>query len=143
MRLETVTASGKRKTAKATAIATSSGKFNLEINNYDLKLHSNSILKGKFQEIFDIIGKQNLEHLSFKITTRGGGSVSFIEAARQAFSKAVIAYYGKFHSEFKKQEIKENLLKFDKFTLVSDVRRRESKKVGGPGARSKYQKSYR
>ena len=36
-----------------------------------------------------------------------------------------------------------NLLNYDKNLLVADYRRLEPKKYGGPGARSRKQKSYR
>jgi small subunit ribosomal protein S16e len=45
--------------------------------------------------------------------------------------------------EATKNEIKEILLAYDRTLLVADPRRCEPKKFGGPGARSKYQKSYR
>ena len=34
-------------------------------------------------------------------------------------------------------------ISYDRSLLVSDPRRKESKKFGGPGARARYQKSYR
>lgn len=45
--------------------------------------------------------------------------------------------------ESQKREIKEILLAYDRSLLVADPRRTEAKKFGGPGARAKYQKSYR
>merc|ERR1712018_181969 len=45
--------------------------------------------------------------------------------------------------EQSKQEIKDLLVSYDRTLLVSDPRRKESKKFGGPGARARYQKSYR
>jgi len=34
-------------------------------------------------------------------------------------------------------------MSYDRSLLVADQRRREPKKYGGPGARARYQKSYR
>lgn len=66
-----------------------------------------------------------------------------IYAVRQALAKAIVAYYQKFVDEQSKKELKEQLVSYDRNLLVADPRRREPKKFGGPGARARYQKSYR
>lgn len=45
--------------------------------------------------------------------------------------------------EASKKEIKNVLINYDRSLLVADPRRCEPKKFGGPGARARYQKSYR
>jgi len=45
--------------------------------------------------------------------------------------------------EASKKEIKNILCQYDKTLIVADPRRCEPKKFGGPGARARYQKSYR
>jgi small subunit ribosomal protein S16e len=45
--------------------------------------------------------------------------------------------------EQSKKAIKDILIQFDRTLLVADPRRCEAKKFGGPGARARYQKSYR
>jgi predicted transport protein len=45
--------------------------------------------------------------------------------------------------EASKKEIKDILVQYDRTLLVADPRRCEPKKFGGPGARARYQKSYR
>jgi hypothetical protein len=45
--------------------------------------------------------------------------------------------------EQSKKAIKDILIQFDRTLLVADPRKCESKKFGGPGARARYQKSYR
>ena len=45
--------------------------------------------------------------------------------------------------EVSKREIRDILVQYDRSLLVADPRRCEAKKFGGPGARSRYQKSYR
>ena len=45
--------------------------------------------------------------------------------------------------EQSKKAIKDMLVQFDRTLLVADPRRCEAKKFGGPGARARYQKSYR
>ncbi|MEI4867169.1 30S ribosomal protein S9, partial [Klebsiella pneumoniae] len=69
--------------------------------------------------------------------------VAQIYAIRQSISKALVAYYQKYVDEASKKEIKDILIQYDRTLLVADPRRCESKKFGGPGARARYQKSYR
>ena len=64
-------------------------------------------------------------------------------AVRQAIAKGLVAYYQKYVDEASKNEIKSILLAYDRTLLVADPRRSEPKKFGGPGARTRYQKSYR
>lgn len=45
--------------------------------------------------------------------------------------------------EASKKEIRDQLTRYDRTLLVADPRRSEPKKFGGPGARARYQKSYR
>lgn len=45
--------------------------------------------------------------------------------------------------EASKNELKDILTQYDRSLLVGDPRRCEPKKFGGPGARARYQKSYR
>lgn len=45
--------------------------------------------------------------------------------------------------EASKKEIRDILVAYDRTLLVADPRRCEPKKFGGPGARARYQKSYR
>ena len=66
-----------------------------------------------------------------------------ILAIRQALAKGVVAYYQKFVDEASKKEIRDVLIAYDRSLLVADPRRCEPKKFGGPGARARYQKSYR
>jgi small subunit ribosomal protein S16e len=95
------------------------------------------------------------------VRCKGGGSTSQIYAIRQAIAKAIVAYYQKcrpllFFSdciftflilvvvdEASKRELKDILVAYDRTLLVADSRRTEPKKFGGPGARARYQKSYR
>ena len=103
---------------------------------------------------------------------KGGGHVAQVYAIRQAIAKSLVAYYQKckylilfiratvnhVHTlstianrhcfltdvdEASKQEIKDILINYDRSLLVADPRRCEAKKFGGPGARARYQKSYR
>lgn len=103
--------------------------------------------------------------MDIRVRVNGGGHVSQIYAIRQAISKALVAYYQKcmyiiqnilwiriMHcfiyfcadvDEASKKELKDILIQYDRTLLVADPRRCEPKKFGGPGARARYQKSYR
>lgn len=58
-------------------------------------------------------------------------------------AKSLIAYYQKYVDEHSKNMLKQALSQFDRTLLVADNRRCEPKKFGGPGARARFQKSYR
>lgn len=73
----------------------------------------------------------------------GGGHTSQIYAVRQAIAKSIVAYYQKYVDEYQKNMLKQALVQYDRALLVADNRRCEPKKFGGPGARARYQKSYR
>lgn len=60
-----------------------------------------------------------------------------------AIAKSLVAYYQKYVDEHSKNQLKQALTQYDRTLLVADNRRCEPKKFGGPGARARYQKSYR
>merc|ERR1712055_351447 len=135
---------GTKRNAKAHAIVReSNGGFSIKINQVNHMLIQDTNFRYKLMEIVEIIGKENMDNLAINVKVVGGGHVSQAYAARQAVCKGVVAFYGKFIDEEKKQELKNKLYEFDKFTLVADPRKAEAKKFGGPSARSKYTKSYR
>ena len=82
-------------------------------------------------------------NVDIRVRVTGGGHTSQIYAIRQAISKSIVAYYQKFVDEHSKNQLKQDLVTFDRTLLVADNRRCEPKKFGGPGARARYQKSYR
>jgi small subunit ribosomal protein S16e len=81
--------------------------------------------------------------VDIRVRVTGGGHTSQVYAIRQAIAKAIVAYYQKFVDEHSKNELKKALVAYDRTLLVADPRRSEPKKFGGPGARARYQKSYR
>ena len=91
-----------------------------------------------------LLGKERFAGVDIQDRVKGGGHhVAQIYAIRQSVSKALVAYYQKYVDEASKKEIKDILIQYDQTLLVADPRRCESKKFGGPGARARYQKSYR
>merc|ERR1712071_315075 len=78
-----------------------------------------------------------------KVKVSGGGRVAQIYAIRQAIAHSLVAYYQKYVDEHSKRILKDQLVQYDRTLMVADPRRSEPKKFGGPGARARYQKSYR
>jgi len=133
---------GRKKNSVAVASVTS-GKGVLRVNGSPIELLEPASLRVKVLEPILLLGLKKFQNLDIRIRVRGGGYVSQIYAIRQALSKGVVAYYQKYVNETEKREIKELLLQYDRSLLVADPRRCEPKKYGGPGARARYQKSYR
>jgi len=133
--VEKIITSGKRKSSVARAIITD-GKGNISFNGKDyLSLQMFDRLK---MEEPVRIAKRVLGKLDFdvKITVRGGGEKSQIEAARLALARAIIE---KSKSEVLKKEYDD----YDWSLLVADVRRKEAYKPGDSKARKKRQSSKR
>jgi small subunit ribosomal protein S9 len=132
---EKIIASGKRKTSISRAILTE-GSGKVSVNKKD---HSTRSLfdKLKIEEPLKIaesvLGKLNFD---VKISVKGGGEKSQIEAARLALAKAIVEFS-------KSKELRETYLAYDRNLLVADVRRKEAYKPGDSKARSKRQSSKR
>eukprot|EP00276_Gloeochaete_wittrockiana_P008718 CAMPEP_0184652048 /NCGR_PEP_ID=MMETSP0308-20130426/9708_1 /TAXON_ID=38269 /ORGANISM="Gloeochaete witrockiana, Strain SAG 46.84" /LENGTH=155 /DNA_ID=CAMNT_0027086671 /DNA_START=2 /DNA_END=469 /DNA_ORIENTATION=+ len=133
---------GRKKTSIALAHC-KQGKGLIKVNGKPLEVLEPEILRLKLFEPILVLGRDAFKEVDIRVRVTGGGSTSQIYAIRQAISKALVAYHQKYNDEFTKREIKNKLLAFDRSLLVADPRRSEPKKFGGPGARARYQKSYR
>ncbi|CAO3668023.1 unnamed protein product [Umbelopsis vinacea] len=140
--MESVQTYGRKKTATAVAHC-KRGKGLIRVNGSPIELLEPEILKFKVYEVVLLLGQERFSNIDIRIRVNGGGHTSQIYAIRQALAKAVVAFNQKFVDEASKKEIKEILVQFDRTLLVADPRRCEPKKFGGPGARARYQKSYR
>ena len=60
-----------------------------------------------------------------------------------AIAKGNVAWNKKYVDEKQKATVLKNFMNHDKTLLVAYNRRIRSKKYGGPGAKKRYQKSYR
>ncbi|CAI4222952.1 unnamed protein product [Auanema sp. JU1783] len=141
-KLKSVQTYGRKKTATAVAHC-KQGRGLLKVNGRPLEHMEPQILRLKLQEPILVVGKDRFQDVDIRVRVSGGGHVAQIYAIRQAIARSLVAYYHKFVDEQSKRELKEQFALYDKSLLVSDPRRRESKKFGGPGARARYQKSYR
>ncbi|XP_049938024.1 40S ribosomal protein S16 [Schistocerca serialis cubense] len=133
---------GRKKSATAVAYC-KRGNGNLRVNGRPLEMVEPRVLQYKLQEPVLLLGKERFSGVDIRVRVNGGGHVAQIYAIRQAISKALVSYYQKYVDEASKKEIKDILIQYDRTLLVADPRRCEPKKFGGPGARARYQKSYR
>ncbi len=139
---ESVQVFGRKKTATAVAHC-KRGNGVLRVNGKPLEMLEPRVLKYKLMEPVLLLGKERFQGVDIRVRVKGGGRIAQIYAIRQAISKSLVSYYQKYVDEASKKEIKDILIQYDRSLLVADPRRCEPKKFGGPGARARYQKSYR
>jgi small subunit ribosomal protein S9 len=82
------------------------------------------------------IAESHMDKIDIDVTVQGGGFMSQASAARTAIAKGIVEFTAD-------PSLKIAFLDYDRSLLVSDSRRKESKKPLGRGARKKRQKSYR
>jgi small subunit ribosomal protein S16e len=116
------------------------GRGLIKLNGVPLELVRPEILKFKVFEPILLLGSNRFADVDMRLRVRGGGHTSQIYALRQCIAKALIAFYQKYVDETSKNELKQELMQYDRNLLISDPRRKEPKKAGGPGARARYQK---
>ncbi|XP_055337288.1 40S ribosomal protein S16-like [Paramacrobiotus metropolitanus] len=140
--IQSVQVFGRKKTATAVAYC-KRGRGQIRVNGRPLEFVEPQSLKYKLLEPVQILGKNRFSEVDIRVRVKGGGTISQIYAIRQAIAKGLVAYYQKYVDEASKKAIKDVLIQYDRTLLVADPRRCEPKKFGGPGARARYQKSYR
>ena len=127
--------SGKKKTAIARATV-SEGEGRVRINSQPVELVDPEMAQLKMLEPFRIAGDDLREEVDVDVTIEGGGVMGQADAARTAIARGLVDHTSD-------AELRDAYMEFDRSLLVNDVRQSESKKWGGPGARARYQKSYR
>lgn len=140
--IQSVQTFGRKKTATAVAQC-KAGNGLIKLNGQPIELAQPEALRLKIFEPVLVLGKESFSKIDIRITVKGGGHTSQVYAIRQALAKGVVAYHQKYVDEASKQELRDKLVAYDRSLLVADPRRCEPKKFGGPGARARYQKSYR
>jgi small subunit ribosomal protein S9 len=129
-----VNTSGKRKTAIARATV-KKGSGLVRINQKPVELYDPEIARWKIMEPLKIAG-DHMDKVNIEVNVKGGGFMSQASAVRTAIAKGLVEFTGD-------PSLKIAFLDHDRSLLVSDSRRKESKKPLGRGARRKRQKSYR
>ncbi|XP_072048053.1 small ribosomal subunit protein uS9 [Amphiura filiformis] len=140
--VQSVQVFGRKKTATAVAHC-KRGNGIIRVNGRPLDVVEPVALRYKLQEPVLLLGQERFAGVDIRVRVKGGGRIAQIYAVRQAISKSLVSYYQKYVDEASKKEIKDILITYDRSLLVSDPRRCEAKKFGGPGPRARYQKSYR
>ena len=127
--------SGKKKTAVARATVRE-GEGRVRINSQPVELTEPEMAQLKMLEPFRIAGEDLRSKVDVDVTVSGGGFSGQADAARTAIARGLVQFLND-------AELRDAYMEFDRSLLVNDVRQSESKKWGGPGARARYQKSYR
>ncbi|MFC4246312.1 30S ribosomal protein S9 [Natribaculum luteum] len=127
--------SGKKKTAVARATV-HDGEGRVRINSQPVELVEPEMSRLKMLEPFRIAGEDLRSEMDIDVRVEGGGISGQADAVRTAIARGIVQYTND-------AELRDAYMEFDRSLLVNDVRQSEPKKWGGPGARARYQKSYR
>lgn len=134
MPTKVINSSGKKKTAIARATVRK-GKGRTRINKKPVEIYDPEFAKLKILEPLMLAGDV-ASGLDIDVNVRGGGIVGQANAIRTAIARGLVEWTND-------TELRDTLMAYDRSLLVNDSRQKESKKFGGPGARARYQKSYR
>ena len=127
--------SGKKKTAIARATV-SDGEGRVRINSQPVELVDPEVSRLKMLEPFRIAGDDRRDAVDVDVSVEGGGISGQADAVRTAIARGLVEHTND-------AELRDAFIEFDRSLLVNDSRRSEPKKWVGPGARARYQKSYR
>jgi small subunit ribosomal protein S9 len=127
--------SGKKKTAVARATV-SEGNGRVRVNSKPVELVEPEQARLKMLEPFRIADEDLRGNVDIDVTVSGGGFAGQADAIRTAVARGLVEHTND-------AELRDAFMSFDRSLLVNDVRQSEPKKWGGPGARARYQKSYR
>ncbi|AXR77944.1 30S ribosomal protein S9 [Natrarchaeobaculum sulfurireducens] len=127
--------SGKKKTAVARATVRE-GEGRVRINSKPVELVEPEMSRLKMLEPFRIVGEDLRSEMDIDVSVDGGGISGQADAVRTAIARGIVQHTND-------AELRDAFMEFDRSLLVNDVRQSEPKKWGGPGARARYQKSYR
>ncbi|MFP8888474.1 30S ribosomal protein S9 [Natrialbaceae archaeon A-CW2] len=127
--------SGKKKTAVARATVRE-GEGRVRINSQPVELVEPEMSRLKMLEPFRIAGDDLRDGIDVDVRVEGGGVSGQANAVRTAIARGIVQHTND-------AELRDAYMEFDRSLLVNDVRQSEPKKWGGPGARARYQKSYR
>ena len=127
--------SGKRKTAIARATI-KPGRGRIRVNNTPLEILEPKISRDKIMEPLLRASDEIWKQIDINVKVSGGGFMGQAEAVRTAIARALVKWT-------RSTRLQTILTDYDRTMIAGDARRKEPKKFGGPGARSKGQKSYR
>ena len=134
MSVKVITSSGKKKTAIARATV-KKGNGKVRINKKPLEIFDPEFAKLKILEAVALAGDA-AESVDIDVVVKGGGIIGQASAVRTAIARGIVDWTSD-------TNLRDTYMAYDRNLLVNDSRQKETKKFGGPGARAKYQKSYR
>ncbi len=134
MKVEAIQCTGKRKSAVARATI-KDGSGNVYINNRALEVFEPELARLKIKEPIQL-AEDYIEEVDIEVNVEGGGYMGQADASRTAIAKAIL-------ERVDDEDLYQKFKEYDETLVKSDMRRKESKKPGGRGARKKRQKSYR
>jgi len=129
-----VNSSGKNKTAIARATITK-GTGKTRINKKPVEIYEPEFVRLKISEALMLAGDA-VSGIDIDVNVSGGGIMGQANAVRTAIARGIVEWTND-------TKIRDTFAAYDRNLLVNDSRQKETKKFGGPGARAKYQKSYR
>lgn len=132
--MKVVLATGRRKSALARATI-KDGRGRVVINSRALEVYEPELARMKILEPLNIT-PDLAKRVDIQVDVKGGGYMGQADAARTAIARGLIKWSGD-------PKMREIFKQYDWTLIKSDVRFKESKKPGGPGARARVQKSYR
>ncbi len=134
MSTKVITSSGKKKTAIARATV-KKGNGKVRINKKPLEIYEPEFARLKIVEAVMLAGEA-AEGVDIDVVVSGGGMIGQANAARTSIARGIVEWTND-------TGLRDTYMTYDRNLLVNDSRQKETKKFGGPGARAKYQKSYR
>jgi small subunit ribosomal protein S9 len=132
---KTLVVSGKRKTAISRAVVRA-GIGRVYVNKVPVEIYEPEIAREKMMEPLVQSGDEVWKQLDLDVKTSGGGYMGQAEAARMAIANAILKWTKSTH-------LRSVYSEYDRTMIAGDSRKKEPKKFGGSGARSRDQKSYR
>jgi small subunit ribosomal protein S9 len=108
----------------------------VRINMTPVEILEPAIAREKVMEPLLQAGEATWKQLDMDVKTLGGGFMGQAEAARMAIANGLLKWT-------KSSHLRTVFTEYDRTMVAGDSRRKETKKVGGAGARCKEQKSYR
>ena len=134
MATKVVNTSGENKTAIARATV-SAGTGKARINKKPVEIYEPMFAKLKIIEPL-MLASEAVSGLDIDVKVSGGGIMGQANAIRTAIARGIVEWTND-------TDLRDAFMAYDRNLLVNDARKKETKKFGGPGARAKYQKSYR
>ena len=125
---------GRRKAAIARATVRD-GSGRVYINGRLLDVYEPELARLRISEPLTL-APELAKKVDIEVDVEGGGFMGQADAVRTAIARGLIEWSGD-------AKLRELFKQHDWAMVKSDVRFKEPKKPGGPGARAKFQKSYR